>query len=307
MKVTNRSELRCISQVTEVSTYRSSASTSGKIAKSAKSSGGTTRSVCIFGALALFSVTTTTVLSAPNLLLNGDFNASSILGTGQSDLTTVGTKEIQPDSGKGNFLDSVSGIQDWTYRTPESYGSDHGPAIETAFGNPSGERMVYINNWNRMMSQQVSPTLSAGMTAFASIQFGTLGSAKDAGRAGTFYLVAGGVDLGNADLFASDAVILDSITVGNPAWNRRKNPPANLASVRVGEGVLTTIGLHYTFQVGDPALTMPLTVAFRTEDGSVGMTYWDNASLSVVPEPSTCFAGLSALGMLGLFGWRHRK
>jgi hypothetical protein len=26
-----------------------------------------------------------------------------------------------------------------------------------------------------------------------------------------------------------------------------------------------------------------------------------------VPEPSTYFAGLSALGMLGLFGWRNRK
>ena len=28
---------------------------------------------------------------------------------------------------------------------------------------------------------------------------------------------------------------------------------------------------------------------------------------SQVPEPSTCLAGLSALGMLGLFGWRNRK
>ncbi len=26
-----------------------------------------------------------------------------------------------------------------------------------------------------------------------------------------------------------------------------------------------------------------------------------------VPEPSTYLAGLSALGMLGLFGWRNRK
>ncbi len=35
----------------------------------------------------------------------------------------------------------------------------------------------------------------------------------------------------------------------------------------------------------------------------------DNISISMiaVPEPSTYLAGLSALGMLGLFGWRNRK
>jgi hypothetical protein len=35
--------------------------------------------------------------------------------------------------------------------------------------------------------------------------------------------------------------------------------------------------------------------------------YLDNVSLTAVPEPSTYLAGLSALGMLGLFGWRNRK
>ena len=30
-------------------------------------------------------------------------------------------------------------------------------------------------------------------------------------------------------------------------------------------------------------------------------------SIAAVPEPSTYLAGLSALGMLGLFGWRNRK
>jgi hypothetical protein len=30
-------------------------------------------------------------------------------------------------------------------------------------------------------------------------------------------------------------------------------------------------------------------------------------TISAVPEPSTYLAGLSALGMLGLFGWRNRK
>jgi hypothetical protein len=43
-----------------------------------------------------------------------------------------------------------------------------------------------------------------------------------------------------------------------------------------------------------------------------GATYFDmqiSADLApiAVPEPSTYLAGLSALGMLGLFGWRSRK
>lgn len=35
--------------------------------------------------------------------------------------------------------------------------------------------------------------------------------------------------------------------------------------------------------------------------------FMDGLQANVVPEPSTYFAGLSALGMLGLFGWRNRK
>ncbi len=35
--------------------------------------------------------------------------------------------------------------------------------------------------------------------------------------------------------------------------------------------------------------------------------YLDGVSVAPVPEPSTYLAGLSALGMLALFGWRNRK
>jgi hypothetical protein len=41
-----------------------------------------------------------------------------------------------------------------------------------------------------------------------------------------------------------------------------------------------------------------------------GGSYWEHTTQgkwSAVPEPGTYLAGLSALGMLGLFGWRHRK
>lgn len=43
-------------------------------------------------------------------------------------------------------------------------------------------------------------------------------------------------------------------------------------------------------------------------NGNTASVYLDTTlTLSTVPEPSTCLAGLAALGMLGLFGWRNRK
>lgn len=40
---------------------------------------------------------------------------------------------------------------------------------------------------------------------------------------------------------------------------------------------------------------------FDTSDNS------GSVNVNVVPEPSTYLAGLGALGMLGLFGWRNRR
>ena len=44
--------------------------------------------------------------------------------------------------------------------------------------------------------------------------------------------------------------------------------------------------------------------ALNLTDGNGGL---HQDFLTAVPEPSTYLAGLSALGMLGLFGWRSRK
>jgi PEP-CTERM motif len=39
----------------------------------------------------------------------------------------------------------------------------------------------------------------------------------------------------------------------------------------------------------------------------VGWSQLDDVSVTAVPEPSTYLAGLSAIGMLGLFAWKSRK
>lgn len=59
----------------------------------------------------------------------------------------------------------------------------------------------------------------------------------------------------------------------------------------------------FTFTAPDSLLR----VEFRSlTPGSCGPAI-DDVQLTAVPEPSTWFAGLSALGMLSLFGWRNRK
>ena len=67
------------------------------------------------------------------------------------------------------------------------------------------------------------------------------------------------------------------------------------------------------FEIGSSAtVTMPITgtLWFGFNDDRVSGAIGDNTgsvAVNVVPEPSTYLAGLSALGMLGLFGWRNRK
>jgi len=64
----------------------------------------------------------------------------------------------------------------------------------------------------------------------------------------------------------------------------------------------------------DYSTTLPATLAsstlkFASINGGHNGPFLDDVRVyaSPVPEPSTYLAGLSALGMLGLFGWRNRK
>lgn len=141
---------------------------------------------------------------AANLLVNGDFNALPILGVGQTEGSLNEFKQTQPNPLGVNYARDISGVVGWNYRTPETYGSDSGTLLTDRFGTPGGARMAFIENWGRMMSQTVNPGTVAGETATARIQFGTLGSDSDPGRAGTFFLVAV-VYLFNADQFAPGA------------------------------------------------------------------------------------------------------
>ncbi len=244
------------------------------------------------------------------LLQNGDFEALAILGSGQTQVGEGEMKLISTQPGGVLYDDNISGIADWNYITPLNAGtlSDHGLARrETEFGNPPGGQSAFINNYGRLMSQTFSPALQAGDTLTATIDFGTLGSDMDSGRAGDFLLVAGEVDPLDPDNFSSRSVILAELTVGNPSFSEFT------PDVLVGNGVYTHLTLSYTYGVADPSLLLPVTLAFRTLYPSEGPTYWDNASLvytpvaASTPEP-TSLALVASAAVVGLMvGARRRR
>ena len=213
-------------------------------------------------------------------LVNADFEAAPILGPGQTPVPVGAGKLIftAPGSNADWYNQQISGIQGWLNATPNNGGvsSDSGLSRgDSLFGRDPQGQIAFINNWDRMMSQTVANQASAGDVLTASIESGTLGSDTDGGRAGTFYLVAGEANPENLDQFSSRSIVLAKLTVANHSWTHTQ------ADVRVGNRVYVPLTLSYTYATNDPALGLPLTIAFRTELGSVGPTYWDNAALSV--------------------------
>lgn len=244
---------------------------------------------------------------AANLLINGDFQAVPILGSGQSDLPVGTNKLINRLAGSSGYSSSISGISGWVYATPGLSGnsSDHGLSKGNGtFGFGTVNQSAYINNWNRRMSQTVVTQQGAGDTVSAQIDFETFGSDSDGGRAGTFYLVAGEADSSNQDLWSSRSIVLAQLKVANPTFQ----PGTFNPDVTVLNRQPVHLQLNYTFAANDPALNLPLTIGFRTEWGSVGPTYWDNASLQIssVPEPSTYALGLIAANAMAWVA-RRRK
>jgi len=227
-----------------------------------------------------------TGIQASPILFNGDFEDPPILASGQSVVPIGGSKWISTTPSGRGYATAIAGITGWTYATPFDSGthSDHGIARRNgSFGLSSFGQSAYINNWNRLLSQTVTMPNAAGNTLTASVDFGTLGSATDSGRAGRFYLVAGEANSLNSDVFSSRSIVLDELSIGNPTWSLF-NP-----DFVVGNGLYVPLTLSYTYLPGDLALGLPVTVAFRTVTSSAGPTYWDNVSLTVqaVPEPTS--------------------
>lgn len=231
-----------------------------------------------------------------NLLMNGGFDDPPWLYNGQTDVAVDGQKQIIMDATEPGYFDAIGGILDWTYATPNSgRSSDHGLKRPTEFGDPTGPRMLFINNWERRVSQPVGVSITAGRRYVAKITFGLLLDYAASPKAGRFQLWAGEPNFANPDQMATGSILLGEVRIGSRGWT------GTLDKV-VDDRSLTALEIIYDAQGGDAALGKPLTVSMLTDTGSEGVTLWDNASLEVVPEPS----GLAALA-LGLLCLRRRK
>lgn len=136
--------------------------------------------------------------------------------------------------------------------------------------------------------------------------------------------------LGVASTPVSDATIIfsslgsvkitDSLVVFN---NQTVEQPGfydnTLSGLNLLQASFPGVGLN-VYDLGTsfgPIISSPGTVYFNsfqnvgTDSGNLAFSSMGSTltfqAVTAVPEPSTCFAGLTAVGMLGLFGWRNRK
>lgn len=219
------------------------------------------------------------------VLANPGFEAEPILGSGQTALEIGDMKMIETDPLNPNYLATISGIVGWQYALPYSgTGSDHGLWRPTRFGDPTGPQMLFINNWNRRVSQTVAQTVVAGMTYRVAATFAMpLDKAGDP-KAGMLQLIAGEMDASNPDELGPDALVMGQFIVGSEWWTG-----STLDHV-VNAEELYRVQFEVFVPVGSAFVGKALTVSMRTEDGSAGPTAWDDVQLDAVPEPTTWLA-----------------
>ncbi len=130
---------------------------------------------------------------------------------------------------------------------------------------------------------------------------------------------AAGAENGIATLTAPVSSLI-GVFLG-PSQPNLTSAPAGLDFGAIGlDFTSLSPALQQPFFIGDGRTSGGVTQQFiapagstRLFLGSVDGTGWNNNSgqfdvvITGVPEPSTYLAGLGALGMLGVFGWRNRK
>lgn len=206
-----------------------------------------------------------------NLLSNPGFESVPILGAGQSDVGVGATKSIATDNSVPWYSTSISGIPSWLYGTPNNggYASDHGITRPSDLV-PAGDRVLFINNWGRTVSQKVGVFQPLTRYIFEVDSAVRLDNGSQA-RGGQVGLVAGEFQGSNPDVLTAGSSSLKSATPGTANWSGVTHVLSDRAWSRV---LLTTTTLSGTM------LGKPVTVYVRTRTSSQGPMLYDNASLA---------------------------
>lgn len=233
------------------------------------------------------AVVGTEAFAPTNALLNGDFEAPSILGPGQTEVGSAESKALFGDPSLPDYPNGIAGIPAWINSfTDVGFGAGFRDAgiSRIDFAGSGETRYAFINNWDTRLSQVLSTVILPGYDLFFTESVGALGG----GKGGRLQIWAGAPLSDNPDEFPPTAVLLGETTFGTPDWT------GFVPDVQLTVDDWTEVSVHVRIPLSGPALGQPITVSMLTSGGSLGAVAYDNAALFVVPEPAS-FALMSVL------------
>ncbi len=242
-----------------------------------------------------------------NLLTNGDFEAASILGSGQTEVPSPGLKLTAELPTMADYAQGISGIQNWDYALDTNVGpfetTDIGIASGIDYGDGDTSRKLFINRWSRRVVQSPQGVVIEANTIYrlSARSYMQLGSPTDSKR-GVLSLFAGIVTSGASLAYDPSATLLGVSRMVTADFGNA-DPNNHI----VGHNGFHDHEIEVTIGSSSPFVGQPLTVSMFTADFSDGRTYWDNVSLTAtpVPEPSSMVA--VALGLSALAARRRSK
>ncbi len=258
------------------------------------------RHIVTFG-LFLASVGTLAGSARGNQLINGNFETPAIVGPGQTPVAPGQSKALNIDPLLPGYPGAIAQIPHWVNSYTDvacGVGCRDAGLSRADFDGSGDTQYAYINNWETRLSQVSAWTLAPGDIIQANTLIGFDGPTK----AGKFQLWAGQPSPSDPDQFPGSAVLLAELSAGTSDWANYVPDQA------LPDGQWHPLQLNYTVPASGPMIGQPLTLSFLTSLYSVGPTYWDNASLTAVPEPTA--VSLVALGCVAIVcrtRRRHKK